>query len=80
MQTVINNTQDSELKLKSIIQILVMNFNENNDSSAIENELHKLIIWEGAKTYYTRHVNQNIEYLLFKPHKDLCTKISLVIN
>jgi hypothetical protein len=57
-----------------------MNFNENKDSSAIENELHKLIIWEGAKTYYTRHVNHDNENQLFKPYKDLCARISLVIN
>ena len=78
VQIVLNDSHDPELKLKSIIRLLVVNF--EHDEFILEKELHKLIIWEGAKTYHSRNVNNDNQNQLFKPYKDLCARISNVIN
>jgi AcrR family transcriptional regulator len=80
VQMIITNSETPELKLKSIIRVLVMNLNDNKNSSLIEIQLHKLFIWEGTKTYHTRNVNHDNENQLFKPYKDLCARISNVIR
>ena len=77
VQIVLNDSHDPELKLKSIIRLLVVNF--EHDEFILEKELHKLIIWEGAKTYHSRNVNNDNQNQLFKPYKDLCAKIAEVI-
>jgi hypothetical protein len=56
-----------------------MNSNSDFDSWNMEEELHKLIIWEGSKTYHTRNVNDDNQNQLFKPYKDLCARISNII-
>ncbi len=45
-----------------------------------ENEAYKLIMWEGSKSYLTRNVSKDNKDRLFKPYKDLCERISLIIK
>ena len=80
VQSVLNDAQNTENKLKSIVEILVENENDLPDSTMPEKELHQLIVLEGSKTYHTRNVNHDNENQLFKPYKDLCARIAEVIH
>jgi AcrR family transcriptional regulator len=78
----INNISDSEIKLKTIIKLLVeepLVGNLNSDFIS-EKEAYKLIMWEGSKSYLTRNVNNDNKDQLFKPYKDLCERIALIIK
>jgi AcrR family transcriptional regulator len=78
----INNISDSEIKLKTIIKLLVeepLVGNLNTDFIS-EKEAYKLIMWEGSKSYLTRNVNNDNKDQLFKPYKDLCERIALIIK
>lgn len=76
-----NNITNSEIKLKTIIKLLVEepeNKNLNSDFIS-ECEAYKLIMWEGSKSYLTRNVSKDNKDRLFKPYKDLCERISILI-
>jgi len=78
----INNITNPEIKLKTIIKLLVeepKNINPNNDFIT-EKEAYFLIMWEGSKSYLTRNVNKDNKDRLFKPYKDLCERISIIIK
>jgi hypothetical protein len=78
----LNNITNYELKLKSIIKLLIeepVSKNINNDF-ILEKDVYNLIMWEGSKAYLTKHVNKDNKDSLFKPYKDLCERISKVIK
>ena len=77
-----NNLHNPELKLKTIIKLLV---EEPPKSKLVtefipEQDAYKLVMWEGSKTYLTRSVTKDNKDRLFKPYKDLCARISSVIK
>ncbi|MDZ4667904.1 MAG: TetR/AcrR family transcriptional regulator [bacterium] len=75
-----NNITDPELKLKTIIKLLVEE-PENEPSDYIsECEAYKLLVWEGSKAYLTKKVITDNKDRLFKPYKDLCARISNTIK
>jgi hypothetical protein len=78
----LNNISNSEIKLKTIIKLLVEEPPVKNTESDFitENEAYKLMMWEGSKAYLTRNVSQDNKDRLFKPYKDLCERISLIIK
>ncbi len=77
----INNIQDPFQKLKYIIRILVEDPGKDGFTSDYisEQDVYKLAIWEGSKSYLTRHVSKDNQDRLFKPYKDLCGRIATVI-
>lgn len=77
-----NNISSPETKLKTIIKLLVENpGNKGLNSDFIsEQEAYQLIMWEGSKSYLTRNVSKDNKDRLFKPYKDLCERISLIIK
>jgi AcrR family transcriptional regulator len=79
VQVISQTEQEPEKILEEILHILVMSSSSDLDAWNMEEELHKLIIWEGAKTYHTRNVNDDNQNQLFKPYKDLCARISNII-
>jgi AcrR family transcriptional regulator len=79
VQVISQTEQEPEKILEDILHVLVLSSNSDLDSWNMEEELHKLIIWEGAKTYHTRNVNDDNQNQLFKPYKDLCARISNII-
>jgi AcrR family transcriptional regulator len=78
----INNITNPEIKLKTIIKLLVEDpGNKSINSDFIsENEAYKLIMWEGSKSYLTRNVSKDNKDRLFKPYKDLCERISSIVK
>ena len=77
----INNINNPEIKLKTVIKLLVEEpINKNLDTDFIsENEAYMLVMWEGSKSYLTRNVSKDNKDRLFKPYKDLCERISSII-
>lgn len=78
----INNMKDPELKLKTIIKILAQEPETSSLSSDYisESEAYKLILWEGSKSYLTKHISQDNKDRLFKPYKDLCERFASIIK
>ncbi|MBK7669374.1 MAG: TetR/AcrR family transcriptional regulator [Sphingobacteriaceae bacterium] len=78
----INNIASPEMKLKTIIKLLVEEpVDKGLDADFIsESEAYKLVMWEGSKAYLTRHVSKDNKDRLFKPYKDLCERFSSIIK
>lgn len=78
----INNIASPEMKLRTIIKLLVEEpVDKGLDADFIsESEAYKLVMWEGSKAYLTRHVSKDNKDRLFKPYKDLCERFSSIIK
>ena len=78
----LNNITNNEIKLKTIIKLLVeepINKGLNSDF-ILEKDAYQLIMWEGSKSYLTRNVSKDNNDRLFKPYKDLCERIASIIT
>lgn len=77
-----NNITNPEIKLKTIIKLLVESLGDKeiNSDFISEKEAYQLIIWEGSKSYLTRNVSKDNNDRLFKPYKDLCERIASIIR
>lgn len=77
-----NNMSNPEIKLKTIIKLLVEDPGDKglNSDFISEQEAYQLIMWEGSKSYLTRNVSKDNKDRLFKPYKDLCERISCTIK
>ncbi|HOZ87278.1 MAG TPA: TetR/AcrR family transcriptional regulator [Bacteroidia bacterium] len=77
----LNNIHDPETRLKTVIRLLVTAPPASRESDYIaEEEAYRLIKWEGSKAYLTRNVNKDNKDRLFKPYKDLCSRIAGIIR
>lgn len=77
----LNNISDSEIKLKTIIKLLTTEPEKSKDEDYIsEHEAYQLLKWESSKAYLTRNVTKDNKDRLFKPYKDLCARIALIIK
>jgi len=77
----LNNISDPTTKLKTVIKLLVVEPAKSEKSDFIsEWEAYQLVRWEGSKAYLTRSVNRDNKDRLFKPYKDLCSRISSIIK
>ncbi|MBL7918937.1 MAG: TetR/AcrR family transcriptional regulator [Bacteroidia bacterium] len=76
----INNVNDSETKLKTIIRLLTIEPTITKTDFISELFAYKLVMYEGSKTYLTRNVTRDNKDRLFKPYKDLCARIAGIIK
>lgn len=76
----LQNITDNKLKIKTIIQILT---NELPDSSGgldyNKRLLNQIVISESSKVYLVKEVEEINKNEVFKPYKDLCSKIASVL-
>ncbi|HRI78478.1 MAG TPA: TetR/AcrR family transcriptional regulator [Cyclobacteriaceae bacterium] len=73
-----NNVPEPEKRIDIVLQILMLNA-EDERIGGLEVDrhiLHKIIIKEGSKAYLTNHVTEDNKHQLFKPYKDLCSRIA----
>ncbi|MEO5911938.1 MAG: TetR/AcrR family transcriptional regulator [Pelobium sp.] len=73
-----NNLPNAIDKIKVINQILTWQLQEEHaviDEINLE-DLRQIIIYEASKVYLTKHVTEDNDFQLFKPYKNLCTRIS----
>lgn len=69
-----NNIKDSKEKIEILLRLLT----EKTEDEHIH-KLHQVVINEGDKTYFTKHVNEDNQAQFFKPYKDLCNRIAQII-
>ncbi len=73
----INNLVSPEDKIKRIINLLVSDLPNDHDLSGIDKiALHRIVLHESSKAYLVREVEEINQVHLFKPYKDLCTRIA----
>jgi hypothetical protein len=73
----LQNMSDPEMKIKKVIELLVNELPDGLDSSGLNKaSLYQIVIAESSKTYLTREVNQINQVQLFKPYKDLCSRVA----
>lgn len=73
----LHNLHDPEQKIKKVIELLVNELPEEFDQSGIDkNALYQIVIAESSKVYLTREVEEINKNQLFKPYKDLCSRIA----
>ena len=77
-----NNVSSAEQKLRNIIRLLVVDAESPlvGKDAISEKEAHQLVVLEGSKAYLTRHVSKDNQDRLFKPYKDLCERIAVIIQ
>ncbi|KAA9347015.1 TetR/AcrR family transcriptional regulator [Larkinella humicola] len=79
-----NNLTDSREKLERILKLLLLkdlsalNVSTEADDMDIP-ALHSIVIQEASKAYLTHHVTEDNREQLFKPYKDLCSRIAGII-
>lgn len=75
------NINNPETKLRRIIDLLAGPVNDDLRTDYIdESLLYEIVVWEGSKSYLTKHVSKDNKNRLFKPYKDLCARISDIIS
>ncbi|NJL14184.1 MAG: TetR/AcrR family transcriptional regulator [Microscillaceae bacterium] len=73
----VNNIEDPEKKLRIAIRVLAqVDKTDQNFSHISENALHRIVISEAAKSYYTKGVDVENKEGFFRSYKSLCSKIS----
>lgn len=77
----IQNLKDPKEKIQEVISILSKNLSESKLTS-IYNLAHifQIVIREGNKVYLHTEVHEINKIQLYKPYKDLCTKISFLFQ
>lgn len=77
----LNNIDDPDIKLKTIIRLLVAEPEKGQYSDYIpESEAYELVKRESSKAYLTRNVTKDNQNRLFKPYKDLSARIAEIIR
>lgn len=76
-----NNITDPVEKLKRVIILLAQKVEDDETTSHInESLLHQIIISEGSKAYLTKQVGEDNKQQFFKPYKDLCAAVGLIVS
>ena len=77
----LNNVKSAEEKIIKLIDILVWEDNSSDVFSELDQEaLYYIAIAEGSKTYLSKDVDENNKEFLYKPYKDLCSRIALLFK
>lgn len=72
---------NSKSKLERLIKLMTHPLPESEDwSDYNKNYLHQIVISESSKVYLVKEVKEINENAVFKPYKDLCTRISEIIQ
>ncbi|GAA4414202.1 TetR/AcrR family transcriptional regulator [Nibrella viscosa] len=72
-----HNLSNPHDKLESVLRLLLLKDIDEMASDDIDiRALHRIVIREASKAYLTRHVTEDNRQQLFKPYKDLCSRIA----
>jgi hypothetical protein len=76
-----NNVTSPKEKIHIIIQLLAFRLKDEITFQHIDKDvLYQIAITEGSKPYLTKHVTKDNKDRLFKPYKDLCSRIAQVFS
>lgn len=71
------NIPQPEAGIKAAIRLLSTKVEDDQSTSHInEKLLHQIVMSEGAKSWLTKHVEEDNKDKLFQPYKDLCARIA----
>jgi hypothetical protein len=77
----LQNVKDKKKKIQIIIQLLTKELPESTSGLDYNIKLlHEIVLAECSKVYLTKEVEVINKSEVFKPYKDLCAKIALVIS
>jgi AcrR family transcriptional regulator len=77
----LQNVKDNKKKIQIIIQLLTKELPESTSGLDYNIKLlHEIVLAECSKVYLTKEVEVINRSEVFKPYKDLCAKIALVIS
>ncbi len=77
----LNNLKDPEIKLKTIINLLTHDLPESSGKFDYNKKyLNQIVINESSKTYLVKEIEEINKEEVFKPYKDLCSKIAEIIS
>jgi AcrR family transcriptional regulator len=75
------NVTEAETKIRTAIRLLATRVEDDLSTGHInEKLLHDIVMSEGAKSWLTKHVEEDNKDQLFKPFKDLCARIAEFIK
>jgi AcrR family transcriptional regulator len=76
-----NNEKEPAAKIRKLIQLLTLQVKDEISFLHIDKQqLFRITIAEGTKSYLTKHVNEDNKVRLFKPYKDLCGRIASIFT
>ena len=77
----LQNIKDPKTKLISIIDLLTKDMPDSSGKTDYSKKLlNQIVIAESSKVYLVKDVDQINKNDVFKPYKDLCAQISLIIK
>ncbi len=77
----INNITNTEERIKKVIDLLVGGIKDEFEIFDFDqNALYDIVISESSKAYLSKDVDENNNAHLFKPYKDLCSRIANLIS
>lgn len=77
----LQNIKDDTEKINIIIKILTQeHFDNSNETAYNKNHLYQIVINESIKLFLIKEVDDLNKTQLFKPYKDLCTKIGKIFK
>lgn len=77
----LQNVKDNKKKIQIIIQLLTKELPESTSGLDYNKKLlHEIVLSESSKVYLTKEVAVINKSEVFKPYKDLCAKIAMVIS
>ncbi|OJJ17450.1 TetR family transcriptional regulator [marine bacterium AO1-C] len=78
-----NNIEDVEKRLKIAIRVIAESLTpkgESHFSHIDEVALHRIVVSESSKTYYTKSVDTENQFGFFRSYKSLCKKVASMIK
>ncbi len=76
----LDNVNDKKEKLKIILHLLTHELSQSTSQFDYDKKmLNQIVIAESSKVYLVKEVAEINKNMVFKPYKDLCTKISSII-
>lgn len=77
----LQNVTDHEVKLRTIVELLTHELPESSGTLDYSKKyLNDIVIAESSKVYLVKEVSEINKHAVFKPYKDLCAKIAMVIK
>jgi len=76
------NMKNPQKKIETILRILIQDFEDKLDTHPHINKdyLHRIVLADSAKSFLTHEVDKDNKSMFFKPYKDLCKLLALVIS
>ena len=77
----LQNVTDTKLKLTTVVDLLSNDLEESSGKFDYNKKfLNQIVISESSKTYLVKDVREINKDEVFKPYKDLCTRIAEIIS